>query len=89
MGIRSFFLEIIAAFIFWALKGFEGKLTDEMSKPDDHRSKKAIRNTILSFIILFLTYIILSNRINEEKKEKNIKPEYMYTIEVPINLETE
>jgi len=56
----SFLSEILAAFLFWALKGFKGKLSDEVSDPNNRRSKKAIRNSSVSIVLIILIYLIFS-----------------------------
>jgi len=69
-----FLLEILAAFFFWALKGFKGKLSDEISGSDDRHSKKAIRNSIISMILVYLIYLF-SLVIGEDNKWEIIKKE--------------
>ena len=65
--IFSFAMEVIGAFIFWALKGFKGKFDNEMSRPYES-SKKSWRNTIISLAFVFLVLAIIS-KISENKRE--------------------
>lgn len=51
--IINFLFEIIGAFIVWTVKGFKGKLSDEISGPYESNKKKW-RNTIISFSVFLL-----------------------------------
>lgn len=53
--ILTYVLEVIGAFIFWMLKGFKGKFSDEISDKRD-ANKKSLRNGLIS--LLFVSIII-------------------------------
>ena len=59
--IFDFISQLFGAFIIWIIKGFRGKLTDEMATPDDIDSIKSIRNYIISIIVTIIIYVIYSN----------------------------
>lgn len=74
-GIR-FVLEFISACIVWTLKGFKGKLTDEMSGPREN-NKKTTRNFLISIIILIIIFLVfrtiyIKNSMKESNNEKAI-----------------
>ena len=66
----SFIIEITGAFIVWAVKGFKGKLSDEMSGPYES-NKKRWRNTIISFSVFLLVLAIATNYQKTKQKEVN------------------
>lgn len=68
--IINFLIEIIGAFIVWTVKGFKGKLSDEMSGPYESNKKKW-RNTIISFSVFLLVLAIVTNHQKTKEKEVN------------------
>jgi hypothetical protein len=66
--VYSFIFQVIGAFLVWTFKGYKGKFDDEMTGPYNS-SNKSIRNIIISGIFLFLVYLIISNVIENKKKE--------------------
>ncbi len=56
--LRGLIFEIIGAFTCWMLKGFRGKLSDEMSGPYEV-SRKSTRNTLVSIVVVLLLLFIL------------------------------
>ena len=70
--IFSFLVEIVGAFIVWTLKGFKGKLSDEMSGPNESNTKSWRNFTItLIFIFLIVTIIYKSDK-SGDKSEPNL-----------------
>ena len=68
--IINFLIEIIGAFIVWTVKGFKGKLSDELSGPYESNKKKW-RNTIISFSVFLLVLAIATNYQKTKEKEVN------------------
>jgi len=68
--IINFLIEIIGAFIVWTVKGFKGKLSDEMSGPYESNKKKW-RNAIISFSVFFVVLAIATNYQKTKEKEVN------------------
>lgn len=67
--IFSFLMQLIGAFIVWALKGFKGKFNDEMSGPHEI-GIKSWRNFFISVVFLLIAFSVISKII--EKKNENI-----------------
>jgi hypothetical protein len=65
-----FIIEITGAFIVWAVKGFNGKLSDEMSGPYES-NKKRWRNTIISISVFLLILAIMTNFQRTKEKKVN------------------
>ena len=64
----SFIFEIIGAFVVWMVKGFKGKLSDEMSGPYES-NRKSWRNTLISFLLLFfIIAVVYKHQENRKKK---------------------
>ena len=76
----SFIIEIVGAFTVWSLKGFKGRLSDEMSGPYES-NWKTLRNALISFLILFL--IIAIGYKYQHKKNKEINKN-LYEITIVI-----
>lgn len=74
----EFVFEIVGAFITWAIKGFKGKLSDEMSSPYE-ANRKSIRNMIISGIFFLLIAVIVL-KYNENKDKENNQMIYEFTI---------
>ncbi|MGQ8336440.1 hypothetical protein ACUNWD_07800 [Sunxiuqinia sp. A32] len=56
--IGNFVIEIIGAFVVWALKGFKGAISDEMSGP--HESNiKTWRNFLITIIVVLLVVVVI------------------------------
>ncbi len=64
----SFIFEVIGAFVVWMAKGFKGKLSDEMSGPYES-NRKSWRNTVISFLLLFLIGVVVYKHQENRKKE--------------------
>lgn len=52
-------LEMIGAFVVWAIKGFKGKLSDEVSGPYE-TNFKSIRNAMISILVFIIIVVIIS-----------------------------
>ena len=59
ISIFGFLIEVVGAFVVWAVKGFKGPFNNEITGPYDS-SLKSIRNVFISFVIIFMCYIIVS-----------------------------
>jgi len=68
--IINFLIEIIGASIVWTVKGFKGKLSDEMSGPYESNRKKW-RNTIISLSVFLLVLAIATKYQKTKEKEVN------------------
>lgn len=55
-----FVLEIIGATLVWAMKGFKGKLNDEMSGPYEY-GQKWTRNLLVSGLFVVAVIYLLSH----------------------------
>ena len=74
--IENFIFQIIGAFFFWAIKGFKGKLDDEMTGPYELGPKR-IRNFLSALIILGLGAAVILGVQKQIKKGKQ-PPDNMY-----------
>ncbi len=81
-NVTGLIFEITGASIVWAIKGFKGKLNDEMSGPYDF-NKKTTRNWIISLIFYGIIAMFIYKFI-ESKKEEQKYPEFV--IELPISM---
>jgi len=65
----SFLVEIIGAFVVWTLKGFRGKLTDEMCGPYEY-SSKSWRNFAITLIVIFFVVAIIKKLDSSDNKHE-------------------
>ena len=74
----SFIMEVVGAFIVWALKGFKGKFNDEMSGPYES-TRKSWRNALISigFVLIILAIV---NKISERQEENISDNKFEITI---------
>lgn len=75
-SLANYILEIIGAFVVWAVKGFKGKLSDEVSSPYETNSK-SIRNAIISILLIVSLVFMISKREDTKTEEP---PTFKYEI---------
>jgi len=78
VSVFGILIEVVGAFVVWAIKGFNGPFNNEMTGPHDS-SLKSIRNAFISFVIIFICYTIVS------KDDVSSKEIDLPAIEVKLN----
>ena len=66
----NFIFEMIGAFVVWAVKGFRGKLSDEMSGPYEW-NKKSWRNALISIAVVLMFIALATNFLKTKEKQRD------------------
>jgi hypothetical protein len=72
--IGNFAIEIVGAFVVWALKGFKGTISDEMSGPNESNIK-TWRNFLITIIVVLLVVGIIEKLQKPENETATNKIE--------------